>query len=174
MNDENGNGHWTVSKALSLYQIPGWGAPYFGVNPAGQVEVRPDPERDGAINLFDLTEELKTRGLDLPLLIRFSDIVAHRIRRINECFQKAIAEYEYAGGYRGVFPVKVNQQRHLVEEVVEFGRRLGLRAGGGLQAGALDRPGRRCRTPAVSSSATATRTRSTSRRRWSRRSSTRT
>ncbi len=133
MNDEtgNGNGHWTVAKALLQYQIPGWGAPYFDVNEAGQVEVHPDPDRDAAINLFDLTEELKTRGLDLPLLIRFSDVVAHRIRRINECFGRAIAEYEYPGSYRGVYPVKVNQQRHLVEEVVEFGAPWGF----GLEAG---------------------------------------
>ncbi len=130
----NGNAHgvpWTTATASARYQVGGWGTPYFSVNDRGQVEVRPDPSRDSAINLYELTQDLKARGLDLPLLIRFSDVVAHRIRRINECFQKAITEYEYGGTYRGVYPVKVNQQRHLVEEVVEYGRewQFGLEAG---------------------------------------------
>ncbi|MEB2310639.1 MAG: biosynthetic arginine decarboxylase [Sorangiineae bacterium] len=133
---ERSNGHgaspeWTTARAAVHYQVSGWGAPYFCVNERGQVEVHPDPTRDGAINLYELTQDLKARGIELPLLIRFSDIIAHRIRRINECFQKAIAEYEYGGTYRGVYPVKVNQQRHLVEEVVEYGRawQFGLEAG---------------------------------------------
>jgi arginine decarboxylase len=101
------------------------------VNERGHVEVRPDPCRERSIDLYELAQELAARGLDLPLLIRFSDIVADRIRRINEAFGRAIAEYEYPASYRGVFPVKVNQQRHLVEEIVEFGRkwRFGLEAG---------------------------------------------
>jgi arginine decarboxylase len=129
--NENGNQTWNYQKASTHYQIQGWGTPYFSINARGQIEVRPDPEREGSINLYELAQDLKARGLDLPLLIRFSDVVAHRIRRINECFEKAIAEYEYPAGYRGVYPVKVNQQRHLVEEVVEFGRpwNFGLEAG---------------------------------------------
>ncbi len=132
VNGENGNGHvWTPGKSAQLYQVQGWGAPYFRVNDRGHVEVTPDPESGRSINLYELAQDLKTRGLELPLLIRFSDIVSHRIRRINECFQRAIAEYEYGGTYRGVFPVKVNQQRHLIEEIVEFGRpwQYGLEAG---------------------------------------------
>jgi arginine decarboxylase len=111
--------------------VRGWGEPYFTVNAAGCVEVRPDPAQDRAIDLYALAQDLKARGLDLPLLIRFSDILADRIRRLNECFGKAIAEYNYQGVYRGVYPVKVNQQRHIVEEVVEFGRpwSFGLEAG---------------------------------------------
>jgi arginine decarboxylase len=122
---------WGPEQSAALYQVRGWGAPYFSVNEAGQVEVTPDPDQERTINLYELVQDLTARGLDLPLLIRFSDIVAHRIRRINECFTRAIAEYEYPGSYRGVFPVKVNQQRHLVEEIVEFGKpwNFGLEAG---------------------------------------------
>jgi len=134
LNDVNGNGNgqpWTPERSAVRYQIQGWGAPYFGVNPRGHVEVTPDPERARSINLYELAQDLKARGLDLPLLIRFSDIVADRIKRINLSFIKAIADYEYPGTYRGVFPVKVNQQRHLIEEIVEFGRpwQFGLEAG---------------------------------------------
>jgi len=122
---------WSPERSAQRYQITGWGTPYFQVNAAGQVEVTPNPDRTQAINLHDLALELRARGLELPLLIRFSDIVGDRIRRLNEAFGKAIAEYEYAGTYRGVYPVKVNQQRHLVEEIVRYGRawNFGLEAG---------------------------------------------
>jgi arginine decarboxylase len=126
------NGTWTPERSAQRYQITGWGTPYFQVNARGQVEVTPDPDRPTqAINLYELTQELRARGLELPLLIRFSDIVGDRIKRLNEAFAKAIAEYEYQGTYRGVYPVKVNQQRHLVEEIVHFGRawNFGLEAG---------------------------------------------
>jgi arginine decarboxylase len=122
---------WTPERSAQRYQITGWGTPYFCINARGEVEVTPDPERAQAVNLFELTQELKARGLELPLLIRFSDIVGHRIKRINEAFGKAIADYEYQGTYRGVYPVKVNQQRHLIEEIVHYGRawNFGLEAG---------------------------------------------
>jgi arginine decarboxylase len=132
VNGENGNGQaWTPARSAQLYQVQGWGAPYFSVSDRGHVLVTPDPDQDRTVNLYELAQDLKTRGLELPLLIRFSDIVAHRIRRINQCFQRAITEYEYTGSYRGVFPVKVNQQRHLIEEIVEFGKpwQFGLEAG---------------------------------------------
>lgn len=127
----NGSSDWTLERAAQRYQIQGWGAPYYHVNSRGQIDVTPDPERGQSINLYDIAEELRARGLNLPLLIRFPDIVGHRIKRINEAFAKAIAEYEYQGTYRGVFPVKVNQQRHLVEEIVDVGRKwnFGLEAG---------------------------------------------
>jgi arginine decarboxylase len=130
----DGNGRastWSVKKSQKLYQIRGWGEPYFKINSRGNVEVHPDPTQDRGIDLFELTMQLGERGLDLPLLIRFPNILQDRIRLINECFDNAIREYEYAGDYRGVFPIKVNQQRHLVEEIVESGRpwRFGLEAG---------------------------------------------
>ncbi|MBK7579147.1 MAG: biosynthetic arginine decarboxylase [Myxococcales bacterium] len=122
---------WTAQKSAQIYQIQGWGMPYFTVTDQGHVQVAPDPTRDRQINMYELVQHLEARGLDLPLLIRFSDIVEHRIKHINEAFERAILEYEYAGIYRGVFPVKVNQQRHLIEDVVEYGRRwqFGLEAG---------------------------------------------
>lgn len=122
---------WTPEMSSQLYQVQGWGSDYFSVNDAGHVIVRPDPRQDLSIDLHDLVGDLTMRGLDLPLLIRFSDVVGDRIRRINECFRRAIGEYEYGGTYRGVYPVKVNQQRHLVQEVVESGRpwQFGLEAG---------------------------------------------
>ena len=131
MDDEHEE-RWTVSKSADLYQIRGWGNPYFTINEAGRVQVVPDPERaELVIDLFELVNDLVARGLELPLLLRFSDILKDRIKRINECFGKAIAEYDYKGAYRGVFPTKVNQQKHFIEEVVEFGApwRVGLEAG---------------------------------------------
>ncbi|HKQ70400.1 MAG TPA: biosynthetic arginine decarboxylase, partial [Polyangiaceae bacterium] len=90
-----------------------------------------DPARDRGIDLHALTQDLRDRGLALPLLIRFPDILNDRIRRLNESFARAIADYKYPGVFRGVYPVKVNQQRHVVEEVVEFGApwSYGLEAG---------------------------------------------
>ncbi|MDH3652989.1 MAG: biosynthetic arginine decarboxylase [Myxococcales bacterium] len=130
----DGNGEprdWSVKKSSKLYQIKGWGEPYFRINEHGHVEVRPDPTEDRSIDLYELTKQLTERGLDLPLLIRFPNILQDRLRLLNECFGRAIREYGYDGTYRGVFPVKVNQQRHLVEEIVESGRpwRFGLEAG---------------------------------------------
>jgi len=122
---------WLPEKSAQLYQVQGWGSDYFAVSESGHVIVKPDPRQDLSIDLYELVGDLTMRGIELPLLIRFSDIVADRIRRINECFRRAIGEYEYGGTYRGVYPVKVNQQRHLVEEVVEAGRpwQFGLEAG---------------------------------------------
>ncbi len=113
---------WTVQDSEALYQVRDWGHPYFSVNEKGHVEVTPDPSSPNAINLYELTLDMRARGIELPLLVRFSDILAHRIRRIHEAFGRAMKEYEYQGSYRGVFPIKVNQQRHVVEEVVEAGR----------------------------------------------------
>ena len=113
---------WTVQDSEALYQVRDWGHPYFSVNEKGHVEVTPDPASPNAINLYELVLDMRARGIELPLLVRFSDILAHRIRRIHEAFGRAMKEYEYQGNYRGVFPVKVNQQRHVVEEVVEAGR----------------------------------------------------
>lgn len=125
------NTEWGTAKSAELYQVGGWGSQYFRVNDAGHLEVRPDSRRKESIDLYELVNDLEARDLNLPLLIRFSDIVMDRIRHLNECFAQAVAEYGYPGTYRGVYPVKVNQQRHLIDEVVSFGRpwRLGLEAG---------------------------------------------
>lgn len=120
---------WTLEQSAELYQINRWGAPYFRINERGNVEV--GASENATVDLHELTRDLEARGLDLPLLIRFSDVLAHRIEHINRCFAKAIEEYEYPGTYQGVFPVKVNQQRHFIDEVVRHGKpwRFGLEAG---------------------------------------------
>ncbi|MEE3717949.1 biosynthetic arginine decarboxylase [Tumidithrix elongata RA019] len=122
---------WTILDSEKLYRIDGWGEPYFSINEAGHVTVSPMGDRGGCIDLFELIHDLKQRNLRLPMLLRFSDILADRIERINSTFAKAIARYNYNGVYRGVYPVKVNQQRQLVEELVEFGKpyQFGLEAG---------------------------------------------
>ncbi|MCS6959981.1 MAG: biosynthetic arginine decarboxylase [Pseudanabaenaceae cyanobacterium SKYGB_i_bin29] len=122
---------WTIQDSEDLYRIKGWGEPYFSINEAGHVTVTPAGERGGCIDLYELVEDLRQRNLRLPLLVRFSDILADRIERLNACFARAIARYNYNGVYRGVYPVKVNQQRQLVEELVRFGKpyQFGLEAG---------------------------------------------
>lgn len=122
---------WTIEASEELYRINGWGEPYFSINAAGHVTVSPKADRGGSLDLFELVNALKQRNLDLPLLIRFSDILEDRIERLNACFAKAIARYSYTGTYQGVFPVKCNQHRHLVEDLVRFGKphQFGLEAG---------------------------------------------
>lgn len=122
---------WTIEDSENQYRIQGWGEPYFSINAAGHVTVSPQGDRGGSLDLYDLVTALKQRNLSLPLLIRFSDILEHRIERLNACFAKAIARYNYDGVYKGVFPVKCNQQKHLVEDLVKFGRpyQFGLEAG---------------------------------------------
>jgi arginine decarboxylase len=122
---------WTIEDSEKLYRIQGWGEPYFSINAAGHVTVSPKGDRGGSLDLFELVESLQRRNLGLPLLIRFSDILEDRIERLNACFAKAIARYKYPGKYQGVFPVKCNQQRHLVEDLVRFGQsyQFGLEAG---------------------------------------------
>ncbi|MDB9311266.1 biosynthetic arginine decarboxylase [Aphanizomenon sp. CS-733/32] len=122
---------WKIENSEDLYRIEGWGQPYFSINAAGHVTVSPKGERGGSLDLFELVNALKQRNLGLPMLIRFSDILEDRIERLNACFAKAIARYNYPGVYRGVFPVKCNQQRHLIEDLVRFGKphQFGLEAG---------------------------------------------
>lgn len=122
---------WTIEDSEKLYRIQGWGEPYFSINAAGHVTVSPKGDRGGSLDLYELVNSLKQRNLGLPLLIRFSDILEDRIERLNACFAKAIARYNYNGVYRGVFPVKCNQHRHLIESLVRFGQphHFGLEAG---------------------------------------------
>lgn len=122
---------WTIEDSEKLYRIQGWGEPYFSINAAGHVTVSPKGDRGGSLDLCELVESLKQRNLALPLLIRFSDILEDRIERLNSCFARAIARYNYKNVYRGVFPVKCNQHRQLVQDLVRFGKphHFGLEAG---------------------------------------------
>ncbi len=122
---------WTIEQSEELYRIKGWGEPYYSINALGHVTVSPKGDRGGSLDLYELIEALRRRNLSLPLVIRFSDILEDRIERLNACFARAIARYNYGGVYRGVFPVKCNQHRHLVEDLVRFGApyQFGLEAG---------------------------------------------
>ncbi|MEM7410798.1 MAG: biosynthetic arginine decarboxylase [Myxococcota bacterium] len=122
---------WTRRDSLELYNIPAWGAGFFHVNERGNVEVRPEGPGGASIDLLDLVRDLEQRGLRAPLLVRFSDILASRVRGLSGAFRHAMTEYGYRGQYRGVYPIKVNQQRHVVEEIIQYGDGgpVGLEAG---------------------------------------------
>jgi arginine decarboxylase len=122
---------WTTTDASELYEVAGWGKGYFSVGPSGNVHVHPTKDPRRSIDLKQLVDRLQLRGIDLPILIRFQEILQHRLGEIHDVFQRAIAEHQYKGQYCCVYPVKVNQQRQVVEEVLSFGRpyKFGLEAG---------------------------------------------
>ena len=122
---------WSVADALDLYNLPAWGSGYFSVNAAGNVVVRPDGTPAHEIDLLEVVQGLQARDLAAPVVIRFSDILAHRLRHLNDAFARAIAECEYRNRYAAVFPIKVNQQRLVVDEVYRYGREFGF----GLEVG---------------------------------------
>jgi arginine decarboxylase len=113
---------WDIEAARALYNIQRWGAKYFDINDAGHVVARPQQDAGIAVDLTDVIEEAKGRGLKFPVLIRFQDILRHRVEAINTAFRGAISEYNYSGKYRGVFPIKVNQLREVVEEILDAGK----------------------------------------------------
>jgi arginine decarboxylase len=116
------NAHWEIQDARNLYNIHRWGAKYFDINDAGHVVAKPLLDAGAAVDLTDVIEEAKGRGLKFPVLFRFQDILRHRVESINLAFRGSIAEYNYQGKYRGVFPIKVNQLREVVEEILDAGK----------------------------------------------------
>src|SRR5213080_3522143 len=118
----NGSRPWDIQSARSLYNIDRWGAKYFDINEAGRVVAMPLQESGAAVELTDVVEEAKARGLKFPLLIRFQDILRHRVEGLNSAFDSAIRESGYQNCYRGVFPIKVNQLREVVEEFLDAGK----------------------------------------------------
>ena len=122
---------WSVQASKDLYHVDAWGKGYFSVNDAGHVVVRPDQIVGREIDLYDVVQGLKARDLTAPVVVRFSGILAHRLRHLNDAFAQAIAENEYKNRYASVFPIKVNQQRLVVEEVYRYGREFGF----GLEVG---------------------------------------
>lgn len=122
---------WSIADAIEAYGIRDWGNDYFDISDKGHVVVTTPAEAGHTIDLKALVDEVRQRGVGLPLLLRFSDILRRRIDTLNQAFQNAIEEYGYQGVYRGVYPIKVNQERQVVEEVVRFGRPYhhGLEAG---------------------------------------------
>jgi arginine decarboxylase len=123
---------WSTEDSRVLYNVESWGIGFFDVNSHGHVVVRPDksrPERE--LDLYELAMDLDEQGVKLPMRLRFSDILRSRIETISQRFRNAIREFEYEGGYTLVYPIKVNQQRHVVEEIVQFGASCGV----GLECG---------------------------------------
>ncbi len=123
---------WTSEKSSELYGVETWGHGFFGVNKDGHVTVRlEDDEAQAEVSLFEVIDGLRDRGTHLPVLLRFRDLLHSRITEINESFRNAIKESKYRGEYRGVYPIKVNQQRQVIEEISEFGKKYhyGLEAG---------------------------------------------
>jgi len=123
--------NWTIRDSLDLYHVLDWGSGFFAINESGNLEVRPKTNDARNIDLLELVEDLGRRGVRTPLLIRFNDILDSRVRGLHDCFCEAIKDIDYQGSYRGVYPIKVNQQRHVVEELVRYGasKKLGLEAG---------------------------------------------
>lgn len=122
---------WTVSDAAELYEVAAWGKGYFSINAEGHLCVHPTKEPHRSIDLKRLVDRLEDRGIQTPVLIRFGDLLRHRLGEIHAAFQQAIRDHDYRGGYQCVFPIKVNQQRQVVEEVMDYGRpyHFGLEAG---------------------------------------------
>jgi arginine decarboxylase len=123
---------WSPQQSSELYGVETWGHGFFGVNKKGHVTVRlEDDEAQAEVSLFEVIDGLRDRGTHLPVLLRFRDLLHSRITEINESFRKAIKDSNYRGEYRGVYPIKVNQQRQVIEEISEFGKKYhyGLEAG---------------------------------------------
>src|SRR5438477_6620202 len=122
---------WDVDAAISTYNVDGWGTGYFTINGAGNAEVRPLQEKGGAIDIMAVVNEARSRGLGFPLVLRFQDLLRHRVEAVNCAFQRSIEEFGYKNHYRGVFPIKVNQLREVIEEIVDAGQEFhfGLEAG---------------------------------------------
>src|SRR5205085_436787 len=122
---------WKLHDAVETYGIRHWGKGYFGINAAGHVTVHPNKNPEQAIDLKELIDQLQARGIQLPILLRFTDILRHRVGEIHDAFDNAIKEFAYQGAYCCVYPIKVNQQRQVVEEILDFGKQYnyGLEAG---------------------------------------------
>ncbi len=123
--------NWTIEAAETLYNLQGWGLKYFGINAKGHATLQPKREPEGSIDILDVVEDVASRGIKMPVLIRFQDILRRRVTLINEAFGEAIKEYGYGARFFGVYPIKVNQFREVVEEISDAGRawQYGLEAG---------------------------------------------
>jgi arginine decarboxylase len=122
---------WDLEAANATYNVEGWGTGYFSINTDGNVVAKPLQEDGGEIPILEVVNEARSRGLPFPLVIRFQDLLRHRVESVNRAFENAITEFNYRGKYRGVFPIKVNQLREVIEEIVDAGQafHFGLEAG---------------------------------------------
>ncbi|HEX9307098.1 MAG TPA: biosynthetic arginine decarboxylase [Anaeromyxobacter sp.] len=122
---------WSIERATQYYNVGGWGAGFFSVNEKGHVVVHPMGQPGPVIDLMDVVEDIRERKIGFPCVVRFQDVLRARVKQINEAFGKAIAEMSYGAGYFGVYPIKVNQLREVVEEILDAGApyHYGLEAG---------------------------------------------
>ena len=122
---------WTIKRAEKAYNIDNWGDGFFSINRKGHVCVHPSPHSKYSIDLRELVDDLIKRKIKPPILLRFMDVLQGRIAAINRAFKNSIEEYDYPAGYQTFFPIKVNQQRQVVEAITEFGKRhhIGLEVG---------------------------------------------
>lgn len=132
MNTSDNTSSWSSRNAAELYGIDEWGNGYFGVSPDGEIVVRaPTPQGEASVSLMEIVDGLQQRGLQMPVLLRLENLVDKRISTLNDSFASAIESSGYHGQYRGAFPIKVNQQSHVIAEIARFGERYnhGLEAG---------------------------------------------
>ncbi len=122
---------WTIKDSAELYGLERWGDNYFSINDAGNINVNPQGSKENSLDLTHLLDELKDRNLTPPLLLRFDDILEDRLKKLHHAFEDAIHKYDYKNRYQGVFPIKCNQQRHVIEEIIAIGKQwnFGLEAG---------------------------------------------
>jgi arginine decarboxylase len=122
---------WSVEDASQLYDVPRWGKKYFSVDASGDLLVHPESNQNQSINIKEVVDGLRLRGVELPVLLRFDGILKHRLQELRDAFATAIADHDYQGKYSCVYPIKTNQARHVVERIVQYGREFGF----GLEAG---------------------------------------
>jgi len=122
---------WGIQDSMELYNIRNWGHPFYSINERGNACVHPKGPTGPTVDLKQIADELQRRGVKMPILLRFSDILRARVEAINDVFKTAIGEYGYKNRYLGVYPIKVNQQKQVVEEIVHYGKpyQYGLEAG---------------------------------------------
>jgi arginine decarboxylase len=120
---------WNVAQSRALYNIEHWSEGYFDINPKGQVTVSPLPGQS-TLNLYELAKSFKANGLSLPVLVRFPNILHHRVESLCNAFARAMEQEDYQAHYTAVYPIKVNQQHHVIREILSAGNgRVGLEAG---------------------------------------------
>ena len=136
---------WDTSSAISLYNIDRWGTGYFSINDRGNIEILPT-QNGVSIDMMEVLADAKEQGLTFPLVLRFQDLLRHRVEKINGVFADAIKEANYQNVYRGVFPIKVNQLREVVEEIDRRRAAVSFRNRGRQQAG-TDRGARDAQRP---------------------------
>lgn len=127
MNSSDTN-NWTIQHSADIYAIDFWGDGYFSINPNGHVSVKPRSDKDVELDLYEIAQSLHDKNLSLPVLVRFTDILKDRVNRLNKAFDNACAKYDYPGKYTPVYPIKVNQQRQVVEGILKADH-IGLEAG---------------------------------------------